>query len=167
MRSENGAGFRATLDLDGSSLSLKTPSAACAGGRGKMKAVYKLTLIVNLVFSLLVLLYIWPTLIVESSDSFEKQSSIAKQPSLAEDINNIENYKYRKCRAKEQSSSTMKFYRRINNQKGWRPIGKWKIGVELIVHNQLSQLNGKFHYKFALTIYLCPRSSPTGHGGKC
>ena len=102
---------------------------------------------VNLVFSLLVLLYIWPSLIVDSSDSFEKQSSNAKQPSLAEDLNNIENYKHRKCEAKEQSSSTMKFDRKIKIQKGWRPSGKWKIGVELIFHNQLSHLSGKFYYK--------------------
>ena len=96
----------------------KTPSAACAGGRGKNKAAHRMTLIVNLVFPLLVLLLIWLGLFAEPLDSRKNRLTTWEAPSLVDNIYEMDYYKRYKC-VFEREINTISIEESENMQRSW------------------------------------------------
>ena len=82
----------------------------------------------SIVFSHLILLSIWLSLITESVDSCEKQPSISKEPILAGYFIKIDKNKMQKCDWKDQPIATTNIYEKITKQEGWSLFGLWKSG---------------------------------------
>jgi hypothetical protein len=97
-------------------------------GRGKNEISLRIDVWSQFVFSLLVLLSIWLSLLTESIDSCEKQPSISKEPILAGYFIKIDKNKMQKCDWKDQPIATTNIYEKITKQEGWSLFGLWKSG---------------------------------------
>ena len=84
----------------------------------KMKAAHRMTLIVNLVFSLLVLLLIWLFFFAEPLDSRKNRLTTFEAPSLADNIYKMNYYKRYKCVC-EREINTISIEESENMQRSW------------------------------------------------